>query len=95
MILLDFLTESSILGTVLPVILKLIGGARDPILHPITYLTLLRVGHGGQEITGRLTWWAVPAHLDEVISCLFAGAEKDLATFIQNDGFVENIVDSL
>lgn len=91
----NLLSERLVLGTLLPIIFKFVGSARDFILHSISSLTFLRIGDSSQEIPGSLARRTIPAHSGEISYCIAAGAEVNLPSLVQNSDLVEDVVDRL
>lgn len=55
--------KCSIVRTALPVLLKVVRGTRNPILHAFTSGALFWIGDRSQEITGGLARRTFPAHI--------------------------------
>lgn len=91
----DLFLQSSVLKTLLPVLLKLTGRARNFALHTLASNTFLGVCDRSQEVTGGLAWRTLPAHVDKVLFGLTAWTEEDLMSFVQHDDLVEDIVNCL
>ncbi len=91
----DLPDTGCVLLALLPVSLELVGSPGDFSLEALPRFPLLRVGDGGQEVACSLTRWTIPAHGLEILLGDSGGAEEDLSSFIENDGFVEDIEDGL
>ena len=91
----NFLSKFGIVGALLPVLLKIIRGTWDFILHSFSGFPLLWVCNRCQKVTDCLAWRTLPAHLDKILFGCAAWTEENLATLVENNDFVEDIVDRL
>lgn len=92
---LDLLQELLSLATLSPTGSKLIGSAWHQILKAVTNTALRRAGEGGEEVGGGLAVRAIETHVDEKTPSIISPAKVNLAAFVENDSFVENIVNGL
>ena len=91
----NLLSKCLVLGTLLLIILKFIGGARDFALHSVSSLTFLRISDGSQEIPGSLARWMIPAHSGKIFYCIAAWTKVNLPSFVQNSDLIEDVVNRL
>ena len=72
--------------------LKLLCGAWDAVFVAFSNLPFMRVGDGGEEISGRPTRRSLEAQTFEVGSSFLSWTVVETFAFIEKDYFVEKIV---
>lgn len=84
-----------VVGAVLPRGGKLVRGPGRLALEAGTHNTLQSRRHRGEEVGGGLTGRALEAEIDKVLPGDIGAAKEDLATLVEDDGLVEQVVGGL
>ena len=91
----NVLLKRGIVEALLPIGLKIIWSTGHLAFKAVSWLPLLRIGDGSEEVAGCLTSRTLPPHVDEVVSRGIAWTEEDFSSLIQDYHLIKDIVDCL